>query len=630
MKTIFKLIIIMFCASAISSYCEMVLDFETGEYYQINDAEAKSRKEADEKKKQAEASAKISVQKRKADSSMTLPEDEMTEEEWQNEIKKNPWQKWVFLKEKPITRDFVNTSSNVVVITFLDYEGADRDGVTDMNVIKEKYCLCCVLHPGDKYVETHDGKNGLRFARYVQAHEYCEEAKLYGGLKFNDMFKDFDEDGVDNWDEIKGLNLKLKIDNVIKNVLVFTRPDHHDTDEDGLKDGDEVYGKNGFVTDPTDPDTDGDGIPDKDDKNPLMPCKSSDPKTMPYEWAEYWSKGDKTLRNKLIDANGDCDNDGFTNADEKLLETDPTVPNREKIIYFPKHLVLRNIKDDEYESEFNILINTNVMTEVSLASGLWNDSSKNYLRIKHLTSEPLHEKIFKSKFLYNEVVRDSKPHYKFAIVQPMAIHKYKVTYKKEGWFEPERVAISCYNVDHKVEYIKIEYKPLRFMIGFGKSHLPEKYPEVPKIIKPFPDSYSINCNSNVIEFTQTEIKYPWDRCLKVYTMRTNNVFLEKNYKYKDFFSNNIGRTMLPRSEKVIVYKEKRTNDVFLTTCFGVDLKNTNGIHLLGEYVPTFRTCRLTEDCSFVFKPDTMRNIRLQAKYGKEYYQKMLAEEKCEQ
>ncbi|MBR5624880.1 hypothetical protein IKW72_07770 [bacterium] len=628
MKTIFKLIIIMFCASAISSYCEMVLDFETGEYYQINDAEAKPRKEADEKKKQAETSAKTSVQKRKADSSMTLPEDEMTEEEWQNEIKQNPWQKWVFLKEKPITRDFVNTSSNVVVITFLDYEGAERDGVTDMNVIKEKYCLCCVLHPGDKYVETHEGKNGLRFARYVQAHEYCEEAKLYGGLKCMD-YKDFDGDGIEDWDEIKGIMIKLKVNNDIKEKLAFTKPGNKDTDKDGLIDGDEVYGKNGFVTDPTDPDTDGDGIPDKDDKNPLVSCKSKDPKTMPYEWAEYWSKGDKTLRNKLIDANGDCDNDGFTNADEKLLETDPTVPNREKIIYFPKHLVLRNIKDDEYESEFNILINTNVMTEVRLASGLWNDSSKNYLRIKYLASEPLHDKIFKSKFLYNEVVRDSKPHYKFAVVQPMAIHKYKVTYKKEGWFEPESIAISCYNVDHKVEYKKIEYKSLRFMIGFGKSHLPEKYPEIPKIKKPFPDTYSFSGSSNIIEFSHANIKYPWHRFIQVAIMQRNKVFLDKFFKYKDSYLDNDGYSPITKGEDIIVYKENTFSDEFLAICFGVSLAHERKIYLQGEYVPTFRTCRLTEDCSFVFKPDTMRNIRLQAKYGKEYYQKMLAEEKGE-
>jgi hypothetical protein len=478
-------------------------------------------------------------------------------------------------------------------------------------------------------METHDGKNGLRFARYVQAHEYCGEAKLYGGLKYMDYNKDSDKDGVDNWDEIKGLKIKLKVNNEIKEKLVFTKPGNKDTDKDDIIDGDEVYGKNGFATDPTDPDTDGDGIPDKDDKNPLQACKSSDPKTMPAEWAEYWSKGDKTLFGKLMDANVDCDNDGFTNADEKLLETDPTVPNREKIIYFPKHLVLRNIKDDEYESEFNILINTNVMTEVSLASGLWNDSSKNYLRIKYITSEPLHEKIFKSKFLYNEVVRDSKPHYKFAVVQPMTIHKYKVTLKKEGWFEPERVAISCYNVDHKVEYKKIEYKPLRFMIGFGKSHLPEKYPEIPKIIKPFPDSYSINCNSNVIEFSHANIDYPWDRYLKVSNMQMNNVFLDKHFRYKDSFPYNTGWTMFPTREKVIVYKENIKFDKFLTTCFGVALENVQKINLLGEYVPTFRTCRLTEDCSFVFKPDKMRNIRLQAKYGKEYYQKKMAEEKCE-
>ena len=272
-KLLFSVLLIFF---AINAYCEMVLDFETGEYYKITDEEARVRKEAELKKKQD--NAKGADQKKRTVLPMTLPEDEMTKEEWQNEIKKNPWQKWVFLKEKPITRDFVNTSSNVMVITFLDYEGAERDGVTDMNVIKEKYHLCCVLHPGDKYVETHDGKNGFRFARYLQAHQYCEEAKLYSGLKFMDVNKDEDEDGIESWDEIKGLKIKLKVNNEIKEKLIFTKAGIKDTDKDGIIDGDEVYGKNGFVTDPTDPDTDGDGIPDKYDKNPLYACKSSDPK----------------------------------------------------------------------------------------------------------------------------------------------------------------------------------------------------------------------------------------------------------------------------------------------------------------------------------------------------------------
>ena len=628
MRKNFLLIIFFVCAFSFSSFCEMVLDFETGEYYQITDEEAKARKEAELKMKHD--NAKVANQKKKIISSMTLPEDEMTKEEWQNEIKKNPWQKWVFLKEKPVTHDFVNTSSNVVVITFLDYEGAERDGVTDMNVIKEKYHLCCVLHPGDKYIETHDGKNGFRFARYLQAHQYCEEAKLYSGLKIMDDNKDIDEDGIENWDEIKGFKIKFKVNNEIKEKLLFTNAGTLDTDKDGIIDGDEVYGKNGFVTDPTDPDTDGDGIPDKDDKNPLVACKSGDPKIMPNEWAEYWSKGDQTLFRKLSDANGDCDKDGFTNAEENLLETDPTVPNKEKIIYFPKHLVLKNIKDDEYEAEFNFLINTNVMTEVNLYSGSWSVSSRNCPRIKYLNSVPLHDKMFKMQYLYKEIIRDSTPHYKFAIVQPMTIHKYKLLFKKDDWFDHASVGICCYNIDHKTEYKEIEFKSLTFNVELSKSYLPEKYPEIPKILKPACDFYFFKGSSNIIELSRDEIKFPWDIYLKVATLQRNKVFLDKNFRYKDGFLGRTGWPILAFGKKTIVYKDKDFPDECLAVCFGVGLENKQKIRLLGEYVPTFRTRRLTEDSSFVFKPDSMRNIRLQAKYGKKYYQKKIAEEREEQ
>ena len=44
--------------------------------------------------------------------------------------------------------------------------------------------------------------------------------------------------------------------------LVTTNPNEEDTDGDGLKDGDEYFGVNGYITNPADPDTDGDGLKD--------------------------------------------------------------------------------------------------------------------------------------------------------------------------------------------------------------------------------------------------------------------------------------------------------------------------------------------------------------------------------
>ena len=626
MKIKFAIICFLICFFTSNLYCKMVLDFAAGEYYQISDDEAKVRKGSEEKTKQEGESFKSIDNNRKTLPQMTLPEDEMTKEEWEKEIIKNPWQKWVFLKEKPITHDYVNTSSNVVVITFLDYEGADRDGVKDMKIISEKYRLCCVLHPGDKYVETHDGKNGFRFARYLQAHQYCEEAKQYGGLKYMDCFNDFDKDGLGNWDELKGIKLKLKIDNKTKETLIFPNPCNRDTDFDGIKDGDEVHGQNGFVTDPTTPDTDGDGIPDKEDKNPLVSCKSNNPQIIPDEWAEYWSRGDKELQKRLLDANGDYDQDGLSNFYENQFETDPTTPNREKIIIFPKHLSLQGINDNEYESEFNILINTNVMTEISVSSGSWNDHSRFYPCIKYISSTPLNIKLFKWKSLYSEVVRDSKAHYKFAVVQPMSIHKFKISYKKEGWFEDKHIGIQCYNVDHSEDnYNLIEEKHIRFLTKFSKFHMPEKMSEIPKIIKPSPDSYFFYGDPITCEWTDI-IKYPWETYMPRKLHQKNNVFLDKDFSYKDRFVDDSGWAQEPYGKNYVVCNLDYLKDEFLSVSLGVEIRHVQNIYLLGEYVPVFRTRRLTEDCSFVFKPDTMRNIRLQAKYGKDNYQKILAKE----
>lgn len=608
---------------------ELVLDFESGEYYEISEEEAKAKKETEERKRLEDENNKEYQIRKRNYNPMTLPEDEMTKEEWKEEVKNNPWQKWVF-KKGIVTNDFVNTSSNVVVITFLDYEGAAQNGVSDIKTIREKYKLCCVLHPGDKYVETHDGKNGFRFARYLQAHDYCKQARHFKGLKIMDI-KDFDGDGVGNWDEIKGYKLKLVINNKIKEKLIFTDPRFQDTDCDNIKDGDEVYGKNGFITDPTDPDTDGDGIPDNEDKNPLVSCISNNPQNMPIEWAEYWSKGDSALLKKLIPVNGDCDNDGFTNAEEKMMETDPTVPNKEKMIVFPKHLVLNNIGDDQYEGEFNVLINTNVMTEISLNTGSWYDTTRKHPGIKYISSTPLHKNIFKWKSLYSESVRDSKSYFKFAVVQPMTVHKFKIIYKKEGWFEDLDTRIMCYNVDNSRDNFNlISDINLIFKTEFEKYYPPEKTPEVPKIIKPSPDFYFFSNEQIDCEWTDTNVHYPWEIDLLVHNMLQYQPFLDKRngFKYQDEFYDYLSFGSGSSYKNFAIYKENADGE-FLALAFGLRIRHTKKIYSLGEYIPLFRTRRLTEDSSFVFKPDTMRNIRLQAKYGKENCQKRLIEEKGE-
>ncbi len=71
---------------------------------------------------------------------------------------------------------------------------------------------------------------------------------------------DSDADGLTDADELN---------------VYGTDPTQFDTDRDGLGDGAEVHGQNGFVTDPTKADTDGDGRSDgkeyQQGTNPTVP-----------------------------------------------------------------------------------------------------------------------------------------------------------------------------------------------------------------------------------------------------------------------------------------------------------------------------------------------------------------------
>ena len=70
---------------------ELVLDFETGEYYEISEEEARVKREAEERNRLEEENAKELQFKKRNCNPMILPEDEMTKEEWEEEVKKNPW-----------------------------------------------------------------------------------------------------------------------------------------------------------------------------------------------------------------------------------------------------------------------------------------------------------------------------------------------------------------------------------------------------------------------------------------------------------------------------------------------------------------------------------------------------------
>lgn len=598
-----------------SSFGEVVIDFNKGRFVKKSDKRLSLTEVSAGNEKDKTKSSKDAVNSRSA---LTLPEDKMTSEEWNNEIKKNPWKKWILLDSDPVTNDFINSTSNVVVITFLDYEGAAKNGISDINIIRGKYKLCCVLHPGDKYVETNDGKNGYRLARYLQIHDYCDSAKKYIG--FNFMNFDEDKDGLTYYEEVVGTNVSLNVNGELNSYNIITYPEVADSDRDGINDGDEIRGKNGFVTDPNNPDTDGDGIPDNEDKYPTMSCKYDDPVEMPAEWAEYWSKGDSDLYKILLLKNDDCDSDGLSNWEEKILETDPTKANNESFFVFPRCPILKNINDDLYETEINFLIRTNIMMGANLQV-FW-DYEGNKPKFKYVSSTPLREKPFRLRPLYSETTRrqhasvwtSDKYCVKEIVFQPMTIHKMKISYKKDSWFDDMSLGINYYDPNNRKAGFK--QKTIKFKTLFNKSFIPEKFPDIPVLKCPVADSVFFQAESFTCKWDKVDIDKSWDLYVLEYRAYCPQPFLKEWFRYTDVFTNSYGLSLNTYKKGFVVFEKQYLRNDFLTMALGTMVRNKQNFSLIGEYVPVFKTRRLTEDCSFVFKPDTLRNIRLQAMYGK--------------
>ena len=326
-----KSLIIVFWLTSFFCFAEYYLDFNSGEY-----SRGDFPKSVDSLKDNLIINKNQSIIKSSnfetALNDFYLPEDKLSLTEWERELQKHPWKKWIVLNGEPITKDFVNTTSNTLVITILDYDAARRDNLKDQEIIKAKYRLYMLLHPGDKYVQTSDGHNGVRLAQYVQANDICENARKFYGEKY------MDEPipaigGLTSRQIMDGINLTLSLDDGSSNIVAFCY--NKDTDSDGIDDSDEINGKNGFVTNPDLSDTDNDGIPDKFDKNPLKKCRSNDSSLMPQEWTDYWFKKmvaknnfNKAETDKLIKelslVKGDPDKDDFDNETERMLGTSPS------------------------------------------------------------------------------------------------------------------------------------------------------------------------------------------------------------------------------------------------------------------------------------------------------------------
>lgn|GEM_PF-1529924 len=613
-----KAVFWLFLLAALPLSAVMVLDLDSGEYAQITEEEAQARKEAEEKRR-AEHKKEMAIRElNRHRPRIFLPEDNA--EYWEKEKQKNPWKVWKFWEKGIVTNDFVNTSSNVVVITFLDHEGAAKDGVTDINAIREKYRLCCVLYPGDKYVETHDGKNGLRLAQYAQIHEYCRNARNYYGLKVMD--EDWDKDGIPSWNEVRGTNIVVKYKTCSSNLYVFTSIWSSDTDHDGIKDIDEIRGTNGFVTDPMDPDSDGDGIPDGSDKYPAYSCESDDPKYMPKEWAEYWSRDNKSFYDKLLLADADPDGDGFTNKEEKMMDLNPIWPDRDRVIIFPRNPKFRHVKGDKYEGYVNFLINTNVLTKVQVWTASWSDLMRYSPTIKYLDSVPLREKVFKREEYFEMNIGDSKTHNLFAVVQPMTVHKFKITHKGKGFLHDISFTVNCRKYPHKKDfsdYMDLGTKHVDFQLRYDRFLL-DNYPRIPKLLSPAADYILFEKKNDLLKWSDTsDVKFPWKGSAHNKTIGQFGVFADRYFSDTKFDFGYGGSSCYGFSHGGVYFNKQFE---FETYAVGPGL-NAAGVTMIGEYVPMFRTKRLTEDCSFVFKPDTMRNIRLKAKYGKEKYRKLM-------
>jgi hypothetical protein len=559
-----------------------------------------------------------------------LPEDKLTNEEWEDEILKKPWKNWVFKEGDPITTDFINTSSNTLVITILDYDAARKDGIFDQKIIKNKYNLYLVLYPGDKYVETKDGHNGIRLARYLQAHKYCDDYVKYYGSKIMDRIIGKWE--KTSWDLINGIPITLDLENGPTNIVAYCY--YADTDQDGIDDIDEIKGTHGFVTHPTFSDTDGDGIPDMEDKNPLRPCRSKDPSLMPDEWVNYWIRIKipreldrmlmpkhemEQLREKLALADGDFDGDGFSNSLEKELGTQPIFFDKDTIVFLPKEPIPRKIKDG-YELDFSFLVKTNIMTRITLHA--FNVNRKGQLpSIKFVSAKPIKGKMFPRKSFYVESARLSGPNNKVAIIQPMTVYRMKIIWKCKKWIDEFGLLLKCQDAEKDLYCTPFGSKNYHAKNLFEKFYLSHDVPNL-IISTPKPDYFFIDEKEIPCRWTKILTNY-WNKAENVMIVEkiNNNSVFPAVFAYQDSDTKylkslkskvsdmcfSVGETSLKTDkfgefETLILHTEFNLPPMFKT---------------ISNYVPIFKTVRANEECSYVFKTNNLRIIRLQAKYGKD-------------
>ena len=241
--------------------------------------------------------------------------------------------------------------------------------------------------------------------------------------------------------------------------------------------------------------------------------------------------------------------------------------------------------------------------------------------IKYLNSVPLRNKIFKGKNLFSMNLLDRINGSIFAKVQPMTVHKFKMVFDKDGLFYDMRCYINCkvpFVFGNENVYKQIATRGFTFKTCYGKFFEPEK-PEIPKLLSPLPDQYFIEEDDISCKWEINDMSI-WKKSLWDYNLPCYEVFLDNekvNFKYHSSYCH-FGGTTFGWNEMTIKYQKHE----FTTWALGPHVSYFDNISAIGAYVPIYRTRRLTLDSSFVFKPDTLRNIRLQAKYGKDRFKKV--------
>ena len=162
-------------------------------------------------------------------------------------------------------------------------------------------------------------------------------------------------------------------------------------------------------------------------------------------------------------------------------------------------------------------------------------------------------------------------------------------------------------------------KHVDFQLRYDRFLL-DNYPRIPKLLSPAADYILFEKKNDLLKWSDTsDVKFPWKGSAHNKTIGQFGDFADR-YFSDTKFDFGYGDSSCYGFSHGGVYFNKQFE--FETYAVGPGL-NAAGVTMIGEYVPMFRTKRLTEDCSFVFKPDTMRNIRLKAKYGKEKYRKLM-------